>query len=699
MMLKGCKRVIHVFLLSIFLLTSCSHVTKPENCIDLSHSFSYLDVGTEPGTLEQVMVRDGEFKKLEKWCHSNISALAGITGNYVWIKADFELPENLKGEDISFFVSYIHFAEKTFLNGEMIGESGIFPDKNGKGEQSSMYRTHFYRMNNKLLNRDGKNTIYIQIYSRGHAEANGYCYVGPTQVLTKLSTFNLFLSSRMYLLLFASPFITFLLFFVLFITRRKNKNWTNYFFAMENIFTIGMLGYFFAGEVPIYISWGIPHLWYTKIVLCCCTCLVIHFVSMFSIHYINGEIPKRVNIIQEILLIIIIIAIMVMPDLPTLMNFTWPIAALAFIKFVIGLYYPIRGLKNKEQHKKSVIFLLAFTPFYISIFAFIILNYIVDYSIIAYYPVLGHQLSNFVFIVILCKNMNRAMEENTYLNENLEREIQLQTVDLTFANERLEQEFKRSAKDLEMASIVQKKFLPPLENKFYGWEISVNYEPLSTVSGDLFDYYNDEDKLIGLSLFDASGHGIAASLVTMLSKNIIFRAFKESFNSGDSISSTLKRINNQIINAKGSVDNYLTGEILKIGEIDDVGKCNIELSSAGHPYPILFSTKENSIEELLTDPAEVQVGAIGIPDIEVSFPTIKFEMRKGDVLVVFTDGLLESANENHEQFGRERINEIVRKNYNHSAKEINLEIVNNLNDFMGGVLRDDDITVIVLKRV
>ena len=142
----------------------------------------------------------------------NISDIAGISGNYVWIKADFELPPNLPSDDISLFISYIHFAEKTYLNGELIGECGVFPDANGKGERSAMYRTHFYRLNKNLLNEAGKNTIYIQIYSKGHAESSGYCYIGPTDVLTELSTFNLFWSSRFYLLICASPFITFVLF-------------------------------------------------------------------------------------------------------------------------------------------------------------------------------------------------------------------------------------------------------------------------------------------------------------------------------------------------------------------------------------------------------------------------------------------------------------------------------------------------------
>ena len=691
------KKFFPFLLFLTILFSSCSKVTKPENCIDMSESFYYLNVGTEPGTIEQVQSRQNEFQKLEEWCHCNISDIAGISGNYVWIKADFELPPNLPSDDISLFISYIHFAEKTYLNGELIGECGVFPDANGKGERSAMYRTHFYRLNKNLLNEAGKNTIYIQIYSKGHAESSGYCYIGPTDVLTELSTFNLFWSSRFYLLICASPFITFVLFFVLFITRRKNKDWNNYFFAMENIFTIGMISYFFAGEVPMYVNWGISHIWYTKIMLCACTCLVIHFVSLFTIHYINGEIPKRINTIQAVLLIIIILAIFCMPDFTTLMNSTWPLAFIALIKFGIGFYYPIRGLKIKEQRRKSIIFLLAFTPFYISIIMFTILNYIIDYSLVAYYPIIGHQLSNFVFIIILCKDMNRTIEENNYLNENLEREIQIQTVDITFANERLEQELKRAEQDLEMASVVQQNFLLPEDAQLEGWDIAILYEPLAKVSGDLYDYYCDGNKLLGFSLFDVSGHGIAASLVTMLSKNIIFKRFKSSLKSKESVSHTMMKINDSIIKSKGNIENYLTGLLFHIVEENDES-VHIQMARGGHPYPVWYSAESDNIELFQTDSSEEQIGAIGINGIEVSYPNIDFDMKKGDVLVAFTDGLNESCNDNHEQFGRERIELLVKENHNLSANEIKEKLINALNDFIGDVQRNDDITMIVLKK-
>ncbi len=688
----GFKRVCHVFLFSIILFSSCSN--KKENCLDLSHSFSYLNVGSEAGTIEQITSREKEFQKLDKWGHCNISDIAGISGNYVWVKADFEVPENLKDKDLSFFVSYIHFAEKTYLNGELIGESGVFPDKNGKGERSSMYSTHLYRLGSL---REGKNTIYIQVYSKGHAECSGYCLVGPSSSLSKLSTYNAFWSSRFYLLLCSSPFITFLLFIALFITNRKHKDWNNYFFAMENIFTIGMLAYFFASEVPLYENWGIPHIWYTKIFLCCGTCLVIHFVSLFTINFINGSIPKKINIIQEVLLILIVIIIILIPTFEMLMNLTWPIASLAFIKFCIGFYYPICGLKKEDKKKKSIIFLLAFSPFYITIVAFEVIVSNIDYSMVSYWPVLGQLLSNFVFIIILCKNMNKVQEDNEYLNENLEREIQLQTVDLTFANERLEQEINRSEKDLEMASVVQQKFMLPEHREMKGWEISILYEPLSKVSGDLYDYYYFEDDLKGFSLFDVSGHGIAASLVTMLAKEIIFKTYKKAA-PDENVSDTLLRINESIIKSKGDIENYLTGLLFRIIPNED-GSSKIQMASAGHPYPIWYSTKADDIELLLLAPEQIQVGAIGIKNIEVSYPSIEFELQKGDVLVACTDGLFESYNENHEQFGRERAEQIVKQNHNLSCDEIKEKIISELNKFIADTPRDDDVTIIVLKKV
>ena len=161
------------------------------------------------------------------------------------------------------------------------------------------------------------------------------------------------------------------------------------------------------------------------------------------------------------------------------------------------------------------------------------------------------------------------------LNENLEKKVNERThelkdanYELSILNARLEKEKFRSELELEMASIVQRKFFPQPIKHFKGWDIAICYEPLAKVSGDLYDYYNFKNILNGISIFDVSGHGISASLITMLSKNIISHAFQRGYRNRESIEHMLNRINNSIITEKGEIDNYLTGLLCRFSEFD-----------------------------------------------------------------------------------------------------------------------------------
>ena len=79
---------------------------------------------------------------------------------------------------------------------------------------------------------------------------------------------------------------------------------------------------------------------------------------------------------------------------------------------------------------------------------------------------------------------------------------------------------------------------------FRGWELAVNYKPLDNeVSGDLYDYYYTEQTLDGLSIFDVSGHGIPAGLMTILVKGIISQHFLNGISQEQSMSDVLKEIN------------------------------------------------------------------------------------------------------------------------------------------------------------
>ena len=249
-----------------------------------------------------------------------------------------------------------------------------------------------------------------------------------------------------------------------------------------------------------------------------------------------------------------------------------------------------------------------------------------------------------------------------------------------------------------MASLVQIKFFPYPPKTLRGWDIAVSYSPLDKVSGDMYDFYVSGNELNGFSLFDVSGHGIAASLVTMLAKNIVFQSFLRNMENNETVSRTLYEINDEIIEAKGEIENYLTGVMFRFSNFDESDECMVEMANAGHPNPILYSAGEMQCRELMCAEGEDHHGAIGLDFITVSFPQINFKMAEDDILIFYTDGLTESRNKSNEMFGKARLKEIVRSSFAKDAQSIMEDIIDAFHDFTGGAKRDDDITVVVMKR-
>ena len=192
-------------------------------------------------------------------------------------------------------------------------------------------------------------------------------------------------------------------------------------------------------------------------------------------------------------------------------------------------------------------------------------------------------------------------------------------------------------------------------------------------------------------MFDVSGHGVAAGLVTMIAKNTIY----QSFNNGrsKSLEEIMYEINNAIISSKGQIENYLTGLLFRCKEKDGT----IEFSNAGHPRPLLYKKSEDKTISLCTD--QKQYGMIGISDLKVSFPSTTVAMQEGDIIVCFTDGITETENPLREQFGTEKLSKAIQLNKDKTSKEIGACILDSLKTFADCVPFQDDITILVIKRV
>ena len=137
-------------------------------------------------------------------------------------------------------------------------------------------------------------------------------------------------------------------------------------------------------------------------------------------------------------------------------------------------------------------------------------------------------------------------------------------------------------------------------------------------------------------------------------------------------------INDRVIEEKGDIENYLTGILLRI-----INSREIEFVSAGHPLPIVYSSKSNTAD-FFTNSEEERYGVIGLNDYPVKYVTETLELESNDEIILYTDGITECMNEDGENYGRARLLESIQAH----CKE--------------PVVKDesftDDITFVILKK-
>ncbi|MBR0033133.1 MAG: SpoIIE family protein phosphatase [Treponema sp.] len=672
-----------------FFAASCKKQSSDR--IYFNDNFYYLNVG-EHSTVYDAINDYSSFKKFNINTKNNIAKVTGIDGHYMWLRVEFTIPENLRNRELGLFIEYLHFSDEVYVNGNFAGGYGAFPPN----ERSPLFDSHFYHLPKNFLKQLGTNTILIKVWSHGRSHISQNLFIGTYSDIRNMADKNSFFNSKIYMIFEGILLCSTVLFLLMYMWQRDEKYYLP--FALFNIATMFFLTPFFINNIPLYTKFDIPYATFIKITFCFGIYLMIFFISCFMIKYLQVDEKKPLKIIRFAILFVSILETIFASDYNTLMKITPFILSLLIVQAGIAHYYLIQCIIKKSTRHHAISLLLCLAPTLIGIVIDLAVRLATDIHSNNYATIFTLQLTILAFIFMLTIKFTKAMSQNAYLNKNLKQEVANQTKEISVANEKLEQEIWRANTDLEMASIVQKKFFPYPSINFKGWDIAICYEAAAKVSGDLYDYYHDGSKLDGFSLFDVSGHGIASSLITMLSKGIIFQEFKRAKEKFRLLSEALYRINDEILEAKGEIENYLTGLLFRFSEFDPNDICRVEMSNAGHPNPCFYSAKDDLVSEIIRDDTQEQYGAIGIKGIPVCFPNIVFFMGVGDVLVIFTDGLTETMNKNKEEFGKERIMQILRSSAPKPAQSILEDIVDELYLFTNGEKREDDLSIIVLKR-
>jgi sigma-B regulation protein RsbU (phosphoserine phosphatase) len=234
--------------------------------------------------------------------------------------------------------------------------------------------------------------------------------------------------------------------------------------------------------------------------------------------------------------------------------------------------------------------------------------------------------------------------------------------------------------NLQRAVQIQKSLLPRKSPKFDEFQIFGKSIPADLVGGDFYDYFDYEEGNFGLSIGDASGHGLPAALLV---RDVVI-GLRMGLASEYKIVHTIKKLN-QVIQQSTYATNFVS---LFLGEFEKRG--HLFYVNAGHPSP--FVVKGNKVLDL--EPTGIVLGFLKDIELHRSY----FHLEEGSVLVLYSDGILERENANDEQFGLDRLKKLVRDNQRKSSKAIVETIFKEVYDFGNSVNLEDDATIVVIKR-
>ena len=694
-LLKSHFCIIFFCLTALILFSSCSKKEEaPRIYLDDDFYWALTDASSEPQDAENL-----KFEHLDSMGYKNLMDLVGIEGKYIWLKAEFELIPELKNDDLSMVIPYLHYADILYLNGKYIDDYGVMGESpDDPVNQEAGYVAHLFDFPELYLNQEGINTILIKVQCLGHATITDGVFIGLRQDGWRTSDNMTFWRSRFYTFFEGIMLLSGLFFLLLYLIYKNDPSYRR--FGLLNILTALFFSIFFITDLPwAGFHGGVPFFLYVKFAKSICFFAMAFIFSMFICSYIEKELKPVETAIQYLSFIISTSMVILAPDYLWLVKNTLLLIAISCVGLCISIGYAIVAVRKAKQEirVKAHVLLYAILFLVIVMGIDIIIKGAFRNIKMPFISIFGWTGVIIIFFVYFCLDYSRMAKRLEYLNQGLENEIKLQTKQLTDVNGKLEHDRAKAIKDMRMAAIVQKKYFHAPEHALNNWDFAVRYEPLSLVSGDLYNFYNDGENLYGMSIFDASGHGVAASLVTMLAENIIQQTYNELLENGVGLATGLKLINERFIDAKGEIDNYLTGILLSMRDNAD-GSCTITMANAGHPYPLYYNSKENSVEEMLPTADMPYTGPVGLSGMNVEYSEMSFDMNKGDILFLYTDGITEMQNREGLDFGIEQIKKVLEKNSKDSSEEIARKLMKALEDFIKDTPRIDDVSVIILKR-
>lgn len=252
---------------------------------------------------------------------------------------------------------------------------------------------------------------------------------------------------------------------------------------------------------------------------------------------------------------------------------------------------------------------------------------------------------------------------------------------------RLSASRKDLIEDIDRAKQLQKSILPEHEYSFHNYDLFGITVPAKIIGGDFFDYLEigSQGNRLGVAVGDAASKGLAAAAEAMY----ISGALRMASTFELKISPMFYRMN-ELVNKIFEDDKFSSLFYCEIST-DKKGLCLY--ANGGHNPPIFYDSSKEEI--IYLQPTGPLIG----PAPHSNYDTDSFTFSAEDLLVIFTDGVTEAANENFEFYEEDKLEKVIRQNANKTPRDIALAILEDVNKFSTSDSKyQDDKTIVVIKR-
>jgi serine phosphatase RsbU (regulator of sigma subunit) len=254
-------------------------------------------------------------------------------------------------------------------------------------------------------------------------------------------------------------------------------------------------------------------------------------------------------------------------------------------------------------------------------------------------------------------------------------------------NRRIESKARALEADLDKASAIQRSILPAHELKFCNYEMYGVSLPDRIVGGDFFDYLqatSDKERL-GVVIGDAASKGFPAASQALY----VSGALRMGVEYQTKISTMIRRLN-RLVNRTFSPEQFISMVYAELSESDSGLVIYV---NAGHCLPLLYHAASGEVQRLPS------TGHLVGPFAAENYRSEHALMAKGDVLLLYTDGIVEASNGQKDMYGEQRLVQALRELHGKTPREQCALILEQVQVFSKDAEYSDDKTLVVIKRL